>query len=239
MSDNGADNNEQGKIFPEWYAANFDLSYERMGQRGSYTDYGPGWAGASGTPLTLFKGAASEGGLRVPLIITGAAGIQSGVKTDAFAFVTDITPTLLELAGVSAPTGSYGGKDVHPINGKSMLSFLRGEKDKVHGPNAVVAYEMAGSAAVFRDGYKLMRNNPPFGDRQWRLYRPNEDPVEVNDLASAKPDLFAELVAAYDRFAEEVNLIEVPDDYNPVMQIQKNVARNQGEEATDKVPVLD
>ena len=98
---------------------------------------------------------------------------------------------------------------------------------------------MAGSAAIFRDGYKLMRNNPPFGDKQWRLYSPNEDPVEANDLASTMPELFSELSAAYDRFAREVNLIEVPDDYNPIMQIQKNVARNQGEEATDKVPVLD
>ncbi len=239
MSDNGADNNEQDKIFPEWYAANFDLSYERMGLEGSYVNYGPGWAGASGAPLTLFKGAASEGGMRVPLIISGPAGIQSGVTTDAFAFVTDITPTLLELAGVSAPTGSYGGKEVHPINGKSMLSFLRSEKDGVHGSDDVVAYEMAGSAAVFRGGYKLMRNNPPFGDREWRLYRPLEDPAEVNDLAGAEPELFAEMVAEYGRFAEEVNLIEVPDDYHVIEQLQKNAARNQAEEATDTVPMMD
>ena len=239
MSDNGADNNEQDKIFPEWYAANFDLSYERMGLEGSYVNYGPGWAGASGTPLTLFKGAASEGGMRVPLIISGPAGIRSGVNTDAFAFVTDVTPTLLEVAGVTSPTGSYGGKEVHPVSGKSMLRFLRGEKDGVHGPGDAVAYEMAGSAAVFRGDYKLMRNNPPFGDKQWRLYRPNEDPVEVNDLAGAEPELFAEMVAEYGRFADEVDLIEVPDDYNPIIQLQKNAARNQGEEATDAVPVLD
>ena len=50
---------------------------------------------------------------------------------------------------------------------------------------------------------------------------------------------YAELAAAYGRYAKEVNLIEVPDDYNPVIQVQKNVARNQGEEATDKVPILD
>jgi arylsulfatase A-like enzyme len=239
MSDNGADNNEQDKVFPEWYAANFDLSYERMGLEGSYVNYGPGWAGASGTPLTLFKGAASEGGLRVPLIISGPTGIQSGVKTDAFAFVTDIAPTLLQLAGVSAPKGSYGGKDVHAINGKSMLSFLRGEKDRVHGPDDTVVYEMAGSAAVFRDGYKLMRNNPPFGDKQWRLYRPNEDPVEANDLGPSNPELLTEMVAAYDRFAKDFHLIEVPDDYNPLKQLQKNAARNQGKEVGDKVPTLD
>jgi arylsulfatase A-like enzyme len=239
MSDNGADNNEQDKNFPEWYAANFDLSYEAMGLPGSYVNYGPGWAGASGTPLTLFKGAASEGGLRVPLIISGPTGIRSGVTTDAFAFVTDITPTLLELADVSAPAGSYNGKDVHPIDGTSMLSFLRGDTDHVHGRGEVVAYEMAGSAAVFRDGYKLTKNNPPFGNRQWRLYRPIEDPVEVNDLAQAEPALLAEMVAAYERFAEDFDLIEVPDDYNPIMQLQKNAARNQGKEAADSVPALD
>ncbi len=40
-------------------------------------------------------------------------------------------------------------------------------------------------------------------------------------------------------FTVESNLIAVPDDYNPIEQIQKNVARNQGKEATDKVPALD
>jgi len=238
MSDNGADNNEQDKIFPEWYAANFDLSYERMGLEGSYVNYGPGWAGASSTPLTLFKGAASEGGMRVPVIISGP-GIRSGVDTDAFAFVTDITPTLLEVAGVTSPTGSYGGKEVHPVDGKSMLSFLRGDSDAVHGAGETVLYEMAGSAAVFRDGYKLIRNNPPFGDRQWRLYRPLQDPAEVNDLAKAEPGKVAEMLAAYERFADEVNLIEVPDDYDVMLQLQKNAERNKVEEVTDTVPILD
>jgi arylsulfatase A-like enzyme len=239
MSDNGADNNEQDKIFPDWYAANFDLSYEAMGLKGSYVNYGPGWAGASGAPLTLFKGAASEGGLRVPLIISGTADIQSGLTTDTFAFVTDIAPTLLDLAGVSAPTESYDGKEVHPIDGTSMLSYLRGDSEVIHGDGDVVAYEMAGSAAVFLDDYKLVRNNPPFGDRKWRLYRHLEDPVEINDLSQSEPERVTEMTAAYDRFAEEVNLIEVPDDYNPLIQLQKNVARNQGEEATDTVPLLD
>ena len=240
MSDNGADNNEQDKVFPEWYAANFDLSYERMGLPGSYVNYGPGWAGVSSTPLTLFKGSASEGGLRVPLIISGPAGIKSGVKTDSFAFVTDITPTLLEIAGVEPPTtGTYNGKDVYPIDGTSMLSYLRGEQAYIHGPGKVVVYEMAGSAAIFRDGYKLTRNNPPFGNRQWRLYRPVEDPAEVSELSQAEPKMVAELIAGYDQFADEVNLIEVPDDYDVLLQLQKNVARNNAKEVLDTVPLLD
>ena len=63
--------------------------------------------------------------------------------------------------------------------------------------------------------------------------------LELNDLADSEPALFADMLAAYERYADEVNLIEVPEDYNPVVQLQKNVARNQGVEITDKVPVLD
>ena len=84
-----------------------------------------------------------------------------------------------------------------------------------------------------------MRNNPPFGDKQWRLYRIDKDPVEANNLAQAEPDLLAKMTAAYDRYAREVNLIEVPADYHPIEQLQKNIARNQGKEVRDKVPVLD
>jgi arylsulfatase A-like enzyme len=102
-----------------------------------------------------------------------------------------------------------------------------------------VIYEMAGSAAIFQDDYKLTKNNPPFGNRPWRLYRPVEDPAEVNDLAAANPDMVAAMISQYESFAEAVNLIEVPDDYNPIQQIQKNVARNQGKEVLDEVPILD
>lgn len=234
-SDNGADNNEQDKAFAEWYGANFDLSYDAMGLKGNYMNYGPGWAGASSTPLFLFKGSASEGGMRVPFIVSGP-GVQKGVITNEFAYVSDIAPTILELTGVAPPSEQYNGRKVNPITGRSMLGFLTGEDQEVHGPGDAVAYELAGSAAVFLDGYKLTKNNPPFGNKEWRLYRPIEDPTEANNLAESEPELLAKMIAAYEKYAEEVNLIEVPEDYNPVLQVQKNVARNQVEEITDKVP---
>ncbi len=234
-SDNGADNNEQDKAFPDWYAQNFDLSYESMGLKGSYMNYGAGWAGASSTPLFLFKGSAWEGGMRVPFIMSGL-DIQSGITTDAFAYVSDITPTILELTGVAQPGASYNGRDVHPITGNSMLGFLRGETNIIHPADDAVSYELAGSAAVFRDGYKLTKNNPPFGDRKWRLFRNMQDPTEVNDLSEAEPEIFQSMIAAYEKYAQDVKLIEVPEDYNPVLQVQKNVARNKAEEILDKVP---
>ena len=235
-SDNGADNNEQDKVFADWYEQNFDLSYEQMGLKGSYVNYGPGWAGASGTPLYMFKGSAAEGGMRVPFIVSGP-GFQKGITTDEFAYVSDITPTLLELAGVPQPSGQYNGRDVHSIMGKSMLSFLRGESSVVHESDDPVSYELAGSAAVFMGDYKLTKSNPPFGNKQWRLFNIIEDPIESNDLSEQEPEMMATMMASYEKYSADVNLIEVPEDYNPVLQVQKNVARNQVEEITDIVPV--
>lgn len=45
------------------------------------------------------------------------------------------------------------------------------------------------------------------------------------------------MVKAYERYAKEVRLIEVPDDYNPIKQVQRNVERNKAKEILDKVPV--
>jgi len=239
MSDNGADNNDQLKIFPDWYAENFDLSYERMGLKGSYANYGPGWATASSAPLTLYKASASEGGMRVPFFVYYPEKLQVGVTTSAFAYVTDVAPTLLELAGVDAPRGVYGDRKVHEIMGKGMVGLLSGDKKFVHGEDDYVAYELAGGAAVFRGNYKLLKNNPPFGDRRWRLYDISVDPTETNDLSKQKLEIAKQMQADFDRYAKRVNLIPVPDDYNPLVQLQKNRERNQVKEAEKKVPVLD
>jgi len=207
-----------------------------MGLPGNYMNYGPGWAGASGSPLTLFKGSASEGGMRVPFIATGP-GFESGKISNEFVYVADLTPTILEIAGVPHHTGTYSGRKVHPISGTSMLGYLQGKADFVHGEGTAVCYELAGSAAVFSDGYKLLKNNPPFGDKQWHLYRNVDDPTESNDLSAERADVLSRLIAAYEKYAKDVQLIEVPADYNPVLQVQKNVERNQVREILDKVPV--
>ena len=75
----------------------------RWACEGSYVNYGPGWAGASGTPLHLFKASASEGGMRVPFIVHYPGKLQKAKRADAFAYVSDVTPTLLELAGGARP----------------------------------------------------------------------------------------------------------------------------------------
>jgi len=133
----------------------------------------------------------------------------------------------------------HDDREVHEIMGKSMVGLLTGKDTSIHGKDDYVAYELAGSVAVFRGGYKLTKNNPPFGDRRWRLFNIELDPIEANDLSEQEPDLVKEMQADFDRYAEMVNLIPVPDDYHPLEQLQRNISRNQVREAAGRVPLLD
>ncbi len=110
-------------------------------------------------------------GLRVPLIIAwpGHAGIRAGAINDGLAHVTDILPTLTELADVSGHGGSWQGKAVESVTGRELVPMLQDGAGSVHG-DAPLGYELSGNSALFRGDYKLVRNLAPTGDGKWRLY---------------------------------------------------------------------
>jgi arylsulfatase len=216
MSDNGGEATPLQVMFPDYYKKNFDLSYEHLGEKGSFAEYGPGWAAASNTPLSNFKGSASEGGMRAPFIIRYPALIAQGAQTDQFAFVTDVVPTLLDLAGVTASNGKA------PLAGHSMVSLLEGKAAQVHPGTEPVGYEVAGSSALYRGDYKLVRCAPPFGDLKWRLYNLKTDPQERYDLTAENPALFKTMMAAFADYAAKNGLVQVPADYNVMVQARAN-----------------
>ena len=88
----------------EYYSENFDLSYEHHGEKGSYSEYGRGWASTSMTPFSNFKGSAAEGGVRAQLIVRYPKVVAQGERSDAFVYLLDVVPTLLDLAGVKPRT---------------------------------------------------------------------------------------------------------------------------------------
>jgi arylsulfatase A-like enzyme len=221
MSDNGGEAAKLQDHFVDYYRNNFDLTYEHLGEKGSYSEYGPGWASASVTPLTNYKGSASEGGVRAPLIIRYPQAVPQGRRSNAFAYVLDIVPTVLDLAGVIPHDGRSA-----PLGGHSMAPLLAGESDHVHGDNDAVVYEAAGGAAVYRGDYKLVRNVPPYGNRAWHLYDLRTDPIEADDLAAEKPDAVKDLQAAYADYVRKNGVVEVPADYDIVKQAQANMARH-------------
>jgi arylsulfatase A-like enzyme len=218
MSDNGGEATELLDSFPDYYRENFDLTYERLGEKGSYSEYGPGWANVAMTPFSGFKIMTSEGGTRAPLIIRYPKKVAVGQRTDAFASVLDIAPTLLDFAGMQA-------KNLATLAGHTMAALLDGSSKEVHDSGELFVAEIAGNVALYRGDYKLVRNLPPFGDKQWHLYNLRLDPTEANDLASTNADLVKSLTGAYADYIKKHNVVEVPDGYSVIEQAKKNLTR--------------
>jgi arylsulfatase/uncharacterized sulfatase len=175
------------------------------------------------TPGALFKFYASEGGLRVPLVVSGP-GVAAGRDASAFTFVTDIAPTLLEYARVPAREDRDGAP---PLSGRSLAAVLAARADLVYPPDVPVGVEVSGNAALFRGNYKVVRNRPPFGDDAWRLYDIVVDPGETRDLAAERPQLFYALVRAYEAYANDVGVLELPDGYDVQSQVTRNAVEKQ------------
>ena len=196
----------------------YSNDYDTLGEQGSFNSIGPSFASAAAGPLAFYKFYAGEGGMRVPLIMAGAPLLLERQQTDAFAYVTDITPTILALADVSAPPGRYGGRPVEPMVGRSLLPLLRAESDRVYGPDEPIGYELVGNAALFLGDYKLVRNRPPVGDDQWHLYNIVTDPGETRDLAGQMPQRFERMQALYEQYAVDNGVLPVSPDYDQASQ---------------------
>lgn len=231
LSDNGAEPTNpfqslRNRLFLD---LQYDLSLANIGRRGSFAAIGPGWASAAASPLAGYKFTASEGGLRVPLIIAwpGNSAMRVGGINDGLAHVTDILPTLTELAGVTGHGGTWQGRAVEPVTGRSLVPMLKGQPGSVHGDEAI-GYELSGNAALFRGDYKLVRNLAPTGDGKWRLYDVKSDPGETRDLAAAEPDRFAAMMADYRRYANANGVLDMPAGYTADEQINAYAFEQQG-----------
>jgi arylsulfatase A-like enzyme len=225
MSDNGADAYELNKLnlpFRLWYMANYALGIEKLGQKGSYVHYGQDWAEVSNTPLPLFKGTAGEGGMRVPFIISDPRLAKQGAIANQFAYVTDLLPTVLDIAGIPMPGDEYKGKKLMRPMGTSLMSLVRGGTASIHSPGETFGFEGTGAEALFKGDYKIERNPAPFGDGRWRLYDVRQDPLGSMDLAQTRPEILKQLQVDYQAYLKNNGVILPPPDYSPLGQLLKN-----------------
>jgi len=219
-SDNGPEYNRGDNDWrlSVWQSLNgYNIDADRAGLEGSWGFIGPEWAAAAASPGALFKFYATEGGIRVPLIIAGP-GVQPA-KIDAPAMVSDITPTLLDWT--NAPPAP---RDARQITGRSLLPVLRGTAGSVYEPEDIRAIEVSGNTALYKGDYKITRSMPPVGDAQWQLFNMRADPGETQDLSEAEPEILAELIAAYDSYAARVGVLEMPEGYNSAKAVAQTAS---------------
>ena len=222
MTDNGPDWSQPNIAAPDWYNERYPKTdVGDIGVEGSYSSYGPPWAQVAAAHLSGFKTFSTEGGLRVPFVIRYPEWIEAG-QADEFVFVTDLSATLLEIAGAEHPGTSYEGREIFPMNAKSVLPFMRGETSTHRSEDDWVGYELFGNSALFKGDYKAVRLGAWLqavgvqGGGSWQLYNITEDPSELHDLSQEEPELLAELIAHYSEYSESLGIIDVPADFDPV-----------------------
>ena len=153
-----------------------------------------------------------RGGNTDPLIVhwPGRVPDPGAIRTQ-YHHVTDIYPTLLELAGLPTPS-RVNGVDQQRLEGVSFASTIT-------DPGALEArdtqyYEMLGSRAIYHEGWTAVTWHAPgtdWDDDPWELYHQAEDYSQAHDLAAERPDKLAELVDLWWREAEAHGVLPLDD----------------------------
>lgn len=168
---------------------------EAIGGPRSQTNYPQGWAQVGNTPLRRYKQNTHAGGVRAPLIVSWHDGLAArGEVRGQFHHVIDIVPTILDLAGVGAPS-VHNGIPQLPIHGVSLrYSF---DEANAHTRHETQYFEMFSHRAIVHEGWKAVtfhRRGNTYDQDPWELYHLDEDFSECHDLAAQHPERLKKLV---------------------------------------------
>lgn len=216
LSDNGA-NAATPLVYPapsrEWFFKQRDNTPENLGKAGSHAFLGMEWAVTSATPWKLFKGSVGEGGIRAPLIVAGP-GVVANQYINKPAHVTGIVPTLYELASIHMQDQPAYQQDRQPAvvlpKADSLLAIWQGKATQAEAAShksTQIKTELFGNRAVREGVWKAHFILPPLGSGRWELYNLESDPGETQNLALQHPLILQRLAAAYDSYADEMEII--------------------------------
>ena len=164
-----------------------------------------GWAYLKCTPFRWYKSSAEEGGVSVPFIVRWPQGLAAspGSIQKQRLHVTDLYPTLLELAGMKYPVAE-GTRASEPLYGNSMVPLFRDASlpERAIHDEMFWSFNSTGKGLVAGD-WKISS----ISDGPWRLYNISEDPTTANDLAAKMPAKLKEMNDRWFAFAEQRTLM--------------------------------
>jgi arylsulfatase len=195
---------------------------DKLGGPESYNHFAVGWAHAMDTPYQWTKQVASHwGGTRNGTIVHWPKGINGkGELRTQFHHVIDISPTILELAGLPQPV-FVDGVQQHPIEGVSMAySFNNANAAEQHETQY---FEMFGNRGIFHKGWTAVTRHktpwiligevtPAFDDDVWELYNVEADWSQANDLSKQMPEKLHELQRLWLIEATRYNVLPLDDN---------------------------
>jgi arylsulfatase len=158
-------------------------------------------------PFSRYKAYTTEGGIRAPAFVSYPEVVKEGKVVANFVSVMDVMPTVLELAGIEHPGTRYKNKDVLPMQGKSMLSFLRGEAEYVHDANEVMGWELFNKRAIRQGNWKIVFMPEPDRDARWQLFNVEVDLAEQHDLAAEQPAKLQQMIDLWKDYERDNGVI--------------------------------
>lgn len=152
-------------------------------------DHGAQGRNANGM-LTNGKGTVWEGGLRVPLVVSGP-GIKAAQFSHVRASTVDVMPTILDLAGIKdVPQGVEGVSLVDVLKKDPNTPPKRPREELViHFPH-YDKDELGPASAILFQNWKMIR---VFETEQRMLFDLPKDLGEQHDLARANPNVVLSL----------------------------------------------
>ena len=184
----------------------------------AYNHYAVGWAHAMDTPFQWTKQVASHwGGTRNGTIVHWPNGFKSkGELRTQFHHVIDVAATVLDAAGLPAPTSVHGIQQM-PLHGVSMAPSF----DDNSAPEArkTQYFEMFCNRGIYHEGWTavtrhsipwLLAETPPLDQDVWELYGP-DDWTQAHDLSAEQPEKLSELQTLFLIEAAKHNVLPLDD----------------------------
>jgi len=172
-----------------------------FGSPAANNHYAVGWAHATCTPYQWTKQVASHfGGTRNGMLVNWPSGFAArGERRNQFHHVIDISPTILEAAGIPAPTFVHGIQQM-PLHGVSMrYCFDQADAPERHETQY---FEIVCNRGIYHKGWTavtrhsipwLAADMPPLDDDTWELYDTTTDWSQAHNIAAEHPEKLRQL----------------------------------------------
>ena len=190
---------------------------DHLGGPDTYPHYAIGWAMAFNTPYKLYKRYAShEGGIADTAIISWPNGIKAhGEVRDNYVNVSDITPTVYDLLGITPPD-EVAGIAQKPLDGVSFKAAL--DDPSADTGKDTQFYTMLGTRGIWHKGWfaNTVHAATPagwshFDKDRWELYHIENDRSQCHDLAADNPDKLEEMKKLWFSEAAKYNGLPLAD----------------------------
>lgn len=161
-----------------------------------------GWNGSLNDPLRGYKGNMTEGGLRVPYLVSWPAVLPEDKVFEKKVSSLDVVATSVSAAG---------GVPMENLDGVDLIPFLKGDAES--SPHESLfwrwTFRVPNQSAIVGD-WKYIKQ----GDGDPQLYNLRNDLREENDLSSEYPEVLKEIREKFETWYSEMPEVDNPWERN-------------------------